>query len=418
MEPDDGSSLVHSINYRKKNEVRRKIERNKRPFVLWIGNLQPLKGPLEVIEIARALPEIDFVMIGSRFNTPSSLSIFNRLTEKKFNVHYLGVVSDKLKNELVRKCLAGITTSKYEGFGWVPFEFLTAGRPILAYPLDVFREIYGDLIIYANDVRSFVERLAELRRDAHNLEIDPRAVARLRRRYSFSRAASNLVKSLAFKSLVIFTRDVPMHSSTILGCDLVNWKMWKSINAAGVPVHIFATGKKFSSRFGLTRQTTHFRAWGLRHGGITRIGRTVAPMLDFVNNLAAPMGYVHCFARRHPATASDYVAASDVSTLPAGLIVKFLFGPKLLCIVHDVREMYGGYEYNKASFLMRIYLRIYTYSVGRADCIIVFSRTMLETLMRVFPEHRKIVLAWENDKSDSANSTMHTFDTSDGINQA
>lgn len=388
------SALVHSSNYRKENEVRRKIERNKRPFVLWIGNLQVLKGPLEVIEIARALPEIDFVMIGARFNTPSSLLIFRRLMEESFNVHYIGSVSDNLKNDLIRKCLAGITTSKYEGFGWVPFEFLTAGRPIIAHPLDVFREIYGDLITYANDVSSFVECLAELRRKAYKLEIDPRAIARLRRRYSFSRAASNLVKSLNLKSLVIFTTDFPMQSDRILGCDLVNWKMWKSIHAAGVPVHIFATGMRFSSRFGLTRQTTHFRAWFLRHGRITRIGGTVAWMRDFVNQLAEPMGYVYWFARRHPATASDYVATSDVPTLLAGLIVKFFLGTKLLHIVHDVRDLYGGLEYNKTPFLRRIHLIIYTYSVGRADCLIVFSRTMLEALTRIFPKHRKIVLAW------------------------
>ena len=394
VEPNDLSYLGHSINYSKENELRRKIERNKRPFVLWIGSLQTLKGPLEVIEIARAIPEIDFVMIGSRFDTASSLSIFRRLTEKKSNVHYLGVVSDKLKNDLILKCIAGITTSKYEGFGWVPFEFLTADRPILAYPLDVFREIYGSLITYADDVSSFIGCLAELRDNPHKFEIDPRAVARLRRRYCFSRAASNLVKSLAIKSLVIFTRDEPKHSSTILGCDLVNWNMWHRIHATGVPLHIFAPGTMYSSRFGLTRQTTHFRGWSLRHGRVARFGSTVAWMRDFVNILAAPMSYLYWFARKHPSTASDYVAASGVSTLPAALIVKFLFGSKLLGIVHDVREMYGGYEYNRASFLTRIYLRVYTYSVGRADCIVVFSRTMREALTRVFPEHRKIVLAW------------------------
>jgi glycosyltransferase involved in cell wall biosynthesis len=90
----------------------------KRPFVLWIGVLHALKRPLQVIDIAKMIPEIDFVMIG----WTEDKSIAARLEiEKPTNLYYLGVVSNDLKRDLIEKCSAGLTTSEYEGFGLTPF---------------------------------------------------------------------------------------------------------------------------------------------------------------------------------------------------------------------------------------------------------------------------------------------------------
>jgi hypothetical protein len=46
-----------------------------------------------------------------------------------------------------------------------------------------------------------------------------------------------------------------MRSNTVIGVDLVNWKMWSSISEK-IPVQIFAGGTKYSTRFGLEGQTT------------------------------------------------------------------------------------------------------------------------------------------------------------------
>jgi len=195
-----------------------------RPFVLWIAALMPHKSPLEVIEIARALPEMDFVMIGS----PWDASTVDRpMKAKTSNVHYLGPVSDRMKNELVRRCSAAITTSKCERFGWTPFEFLIAGKPVLAYPLGVFHEIYGDLVIYVDSVSAFIRQLRELYRRAFKSEIDSEEVAQLRRRRSLASATSRIVKLLDLKSLIIFTRDYPANSNMTLGCDIINWTLEK-----------------------------------------------------------------------------------------------------------------------------------------------------------------------------------------------
>jgi hypothetical protein len=367
-----------------------------RPFVLWIGALTPLKGPLDVIDIARALPAVDFVMIGY----PYDRSILDRLLkEKTSNLHYLGCVSDRVKNDLIRWSSAGITTSKYEGFGWVPFEFLTANKPVLAYPLPVFREIYGHLIIYVDDVHAFVDQIRHLSRQAFKTKVEPGQIERLQTRWNLKSAASRIMNILNLTSLVIFSRDRPADSEMIAGADLVNWKLWRSMTDIGVEVQIFANGAKYTKQFDLASRTTQVCRQltfvkKLRDASDKRmdpVNRGVLKVLDFALRLLEPACYVFSYLRKNR-VASRYVLVDGESTVFAGLFVKLVFGSKLLCLIHDARFI--SYDYFTSSFPMKVYYRLFAHGLRYVDKIIVVSRTVLNELSRIGLGRDKIVLIW------------------------
>jgi len=385
-----------------------------RPFVLWIGVLVPSKSPLEVIDIARALPALDFVMIGF----PSDASILDRLMRGKTpNLHYLGPVSDRLKNDLIRRSSAGITTSRYEGFGWTPFEFLTEGKPVVAYPLGVFREIYGDLIIYADDTSAFIRHLTELHRKAFKVRIDSRELARLRRWWSLAPAAWRIAKLLDLKSLTIFARDYPLNSNKTLGADVINWKLWRSLSDTGIRLHIFANGTRYSTRFRLSYRTTvvgqplifvkavrsALTNAEIGRTAMKRIDTVVAKVLDLGLKLLEPACYAFGYMKSKDRN-SQYIAASDIPTILAGLVVKLILGPRLVCIIHDAR--FYDIDLPRSSFPMKVYIRTFTYCLRFVDRIIVVSKATWEALSRFCPDGTRFILLWERDNSLESSRTQ------------
>jgi glycosyltransferase involved in cell wall biosynthesis len=377
--------------------------------VLWIAALASHKSPLEVIEIAKALPAMDFVMIGS----PWDASLLEQLMkERASNVHYLGPVSDRKKKELIRRSSVGITTSKYEGFGWTPFEFLTAGKPVLAYPLNVFREIYGDALIYANDINAFIRKLTELRRKGFESRVDSSELGRLRRRWNLDRAVSRIVKVLHIESVVILTRDWPSNSNMILGCDLINWKLWKRISDLGVPLQIFANGTRYARRFHLSSRTTTVsqrltslkrirntmnktsqKTWDSELSAIKGKHKVTAMLLDLTLRVFEPFCYLLTYVKKRERPPSNNIIASEVSTAVAGLIIKLIFGSRLFCLVHDTDFYDRGLR--EASIPTRVYYMIFVNCLRHADRIIAVSSETKTNLSRFCPDTSKIIVLWE-----------------------
>jgi hypothetical protein len=363
-----------------------------------------------MIEIARALPTIQFIMIGS----PWDASILDQLMrERTPNLQYLGPVADRTKNSLIRKSSAGITTSKYEGFGWIPFEFLTAGKPVLAYPLDVFREIYGDLIIYVDDVSGFIRKLMELQQKAFRVKIDSGMVSQLKKRWNFTRAASRISAVLHLNSLVIFTRDYPENSSMILGCDVVNWKLWKSLSNSGIQTQIFANGTKYTVRSRLGGQTTIVgrrvaylrrlrslmnRSLGLdadcvrNGGGLNTIDNVAIKLLDFGFLLLEPIGYVYAYMKNRNKFHPQYIAASEPSSIFAALLIKRFYGVQVIGLVHDT-DFYDNMS--RLSIPKKAYNSIYVTCLRRVDRILAVSRETMKSLSRIYPDSERLILLWE-----------------------
>jgi hypothetical protein len=371
----------------------------KRPFCLWIGVLNKHKGPLDVIEIARRISQMDFVMIGWPHDKP----IADRLVaEKPTNVYYLGAVPNDLKRELIEKCSVGLTTSKYEGFGLVPFEFLSAGKPVLAYPLEVFKEVYGDLIIYADSIDEITQRLRQLCSRHPSVTVDASAVAKRKARYDLAKAASRIVRRLDVKSLLVFTQDVSTNRDEIAGYYLLQWRLWKAIKENGTDLHILANGRKFSAEFDLADQTTEVgrvvqhlgRRMETLKQSPNRLHRAEARVVDLVMRTLEPMCYVYRYVTKRRDLPSRVIITSMYSSeIFAAIIVKFIFGLKLAYLFHDATVQ--RYEWATSSLFMKIYYLAYMRALQHVDLIMLVSNTMRKEFLSYYPYEDKLMVIWD-----------------------
>jgi hypothetical protein len=370
-----------------------------RPYALWIGVLAPHKAPLEVVEIANRIPEMDFIMVGSPWNK----DILQRLrSTKPQNLQYLGVVSDSTKRQLIQGSSVGLTTSKYEGFGWVPFEFLTEGKPVLGYPLKPFREIYGDLLIYANNVSELVTRLKQLYSNDFRITINKDAIRALKRKYDLDRAAARIVKRLNSRSLVVFTSDVSENSSSIAGYLLINWKLCKGIRDTGTDLEIISWGTRFSRQFHLETHTMKIQ------DTITLLRERVATMetatgvlgtlrrkaLRLVLLLIEPLCFVNVYLRKSNQLRAGYVIATGQSQFLGAVILKLIFYRlKIAFLLHDTR----AYRFTPGMpFFFRSYNLIFLRSLRYADQILAVSNSALKEVLEFCPFPERATTIWQN----------------------
>jgi len=378
---------------------RETLKIRERPYALWIGVLQSHKRPLDMLEISEALPEMDFIMVGA----PSDKQIVDRLvTEKPPNLHYLGSVSDHLKEDLIRKCSVGVTTSVYEGFGWTPLEFLSAGKPAVAYPLRVFREVYGDLVSYVQNVAGFIRLLREFYSRGFRMKIDAEAVEKVQNRYDFARAASRFIDQLSLESLVIFATDLPSQDllDGVLGFYLVEWQFWRSLLRTGICLQIYSNGTKFSSQFGIADRTLCVgrsllllkrHVYTLRQGA-TRLHRLVRKILYLSLLLLEPWYYVVAYIRNRKGVRTDFVLGGHPSTLFAAIVLKAIYGLRIAFLIHDA----GFYRliWESKSFAMRIHCLVFTYCLRYVDHVTVVSKATANEFSAFYQHREKIGLLW------------------------
>lgn len=85
-----------------------------RPFVAWVANLQRIKNPDTMVEIARRLPEIDFLMAGRI--KESAFNYFADSARLPSNLHYLGPLQPSLASGMMAAARCLVHTCSPEGF--------------------------------------------------------------------------------------------------------------------------------------------------------------------------------------------------------------------------------------------------------------------------------------------------------------
>jgi glycosyltransferase involved in cell wall biosynthesis len=106
------------------------------PMVLWVGNILAKKRPLELLRIAQALPQHEFVAVGDGSKDPRLAGEFTAAAERLPNVRYLGRVEHADLGPLYGQATVLLNTSEAEG---VPNTFLEAwarGVPVVSLSVD------------------------------------------------------------------------------------------------------------------------------------------------------------------------------------------------------------------------------------------------------------------------------------------
>ena len=169
---------------------RRKFGIDGSPMVLFLGRLNPLKGPQFIIEaaprLAEEFPGITFVFVG-----PDQSGFKERLQARaaelgvSSRIHLTGMISDfREKMEAYSACDLFCLPTSYEGTSQSIFEAMTQGKPIVAtrtggIPFQIEDGTNGYLVEYG-DVKGLAEAMAHALRDPSNSkELGARARAKV-----------------------------------------------------------------------------------------------------------------------------------------------------------------------------------------------------------------------------------------------
>jgi glycosyltransferase involved in cell wall biosynthesis len=133
---------------------------------LWIGRLVWYKRPLAFVELARAMPEAEFWMVGVPVPHGAAGSVASEVAEASASVPNLRLLPPRRRPELmelVERAVAIVNTADFEGVPNIFLEGWTRGVPAVALTHD------PDSLIMRNGLGAFAdgsdERLVELTRE-------------------------------------------------------------------------------------------------------------------------------------------------------------------------------------------------------------------------------------------------------------
>jgi len=223
-------------------------------------------------------------------------------------------------------------------------------------------------------------------------------VARRQARYDLAKAASRIVGRLNSRSLIIFTQDATIGRDEIAGYYLVNWRLWKLIRENGIELHIFATGRKFAAEFDLTDRTIHVGnlvehlrcRWQTLRQSPKSLDIVEKKMVDLLSRTLEPLYYVYRYTAKRRHIPSRVIIATGESQIFAGIIIKHLFGLKLVYLEHDARLL----QTRTRSLFAKVYYLAYTYALRHADLVLTISNTMRKEFLNScsFDEDRLMVI--------------------------
>lgn len=148
----------------------KQIQDGNRAFeLLYVGSLSARKGAKLLPEVAAALGEGFVIKCVSK-------DIAVPFSARPKNLIMLGSLDDERLVNAYQNTDAVISLSSFEGFGYTLAEALSCGRPIVAFDLEVFREILPtEVICYLarkNDVKDFARCCRFLAEDIKNGKTD------------------------------------------------------------------------------------------------------------------------------------------------------------------------------------------------------------------------------------------------------
>ncbi|MFI5208832.1 MAG: glycosyltransferase family 4 protein [Gemmatimonadales bacterium] len=130
----------------------------RRPVVLGVGQVQPRKGIRDFSEVARALPDVDFIWVGGRpFGLVSAgLQDLNHLmATTPANLHFAGLHDLTMMPMLYNAADVMLFPSLQENCPYAPIEAAACGLPVVFRNLPVYAGLYRTGYCAADDAAGF-----------------------------------------------------------------------------------------------------------------------------------------------------------------------------------------------------------------------------------------------------------------------
>lgn len=163
------TDVFHPLSSEEKNAVRDKYGLDKEKFtVLCAGQLQVRKGAFDFIEIAKKMPDVQFVWAGG-FSFGAISDGYKELTKvvenPPANVKFLGIVEREDMNGVYNMADVMFLPSFDELFPMTILEAMCVNTPILLRDLPIYNNILFDFYYRDTTVDGFINQLTKLRYD-------------------------------------------------------------------------------------------------------------------------------------------------------------------------------------------------------------------------------------------------------------
>lgn len=159
----------------KKKEVREKYGIDSNAFVvLGVGQVQTRKGVLDFVEIARNMPDVQFIWAGG-FSFGKITSGYKELKEivdsPPENVKFIGIVERDDMNSVYNMSDVFFLPSYNELFPMAILEAMNCHLPIVLRDIDIYKNILFDYYLRANDNKGFEKILSNLKNDRNSYKL-------------------------------------------------------------------------------------------------------------------------------------------------------------------------------------------------------------------------------------------------------
>ena len=150
------NGIDHILKIKPDERIFSKFNIEKNNYILAVSSLNPAKNFKLILETAKQMPDINFVIAGG---TNSSVFKSKGLPVTD-NVKFIGYITDEELVALYKYASCFVYPSLYEGFGIPPLEAMLNGCPVILSKIDVFKEIYGKNVLYCeNTIQSLSEKI-------------------------------------------------------------------------------------------------------------------------------------------------------------------------------------------------------------------------------------------------------------------
>ena len=138
------NGIDHMKNIKPNEKIFSNFDIEKNNYALAVSSLNPSKNFRLILETAKILPEINFVIAGG-----TNSAVFKEQgLEITSNVKFIGYVNDEELVALYKYASCFVYPSIYEGFGIPPLEAIYFNCPVILSDIIVFKEIYMDDVLY------------------------------------------------------------------------------------------------------------------------------------------------------------------------------------------------------------------------------------------------------------------------------